>query len=112
MIRIIDPGPLTTVQDLGRPGQLRYGIPPSGAMDPYALVLANRLAGNADGAAALECTLAGPRFEVDAPCAIAVTGADTPVTVNGRAAPGWTTLALAAGDVVKVGFARSGVRSY
>jgi biotin-dependent carboxylase-like uncharacterized protein len=112
MIRILDPGPQTTVQDLGRFGQLRYGIPPSGPVDRFAFVLANRLVGNPDGAAALECTLIGPRFEVDAAGAVAVTGADVPVTVNGREAPGWTTLALKPGDVVRLGPARSGVRSY
>lgn len=112
MIHILEPGALTTIQDLGRSGQLRYGIPPSGAMDRYALILANRLAGNADGAAALECTLSGLRFEVVARCAVAVTGADMPVTVNGSAVPGWTTLLLEPGDVMKLGFARSGVRSY
>jgi biotin-dependent carboxylase-like uncharacterized protein len=112
MIEIDEPGPQTTVQDLGRRGQLRYGIPPSGPMDAFAFVLANRLAGNADTAAALECTLSGPRFRVDAPCAIAVTGADMPVAVNGQPVESWSTLALAAGDVVRVGTARSGLRSY
>ncbi len=112
MIEILDPGPQTTVQDLGRFGQLRYGIPPSGPVDGFAFVLANRLVGNPDGAAGLECTLVGPRFEVGASCAVAVAGADMPVTVNGREAPGWTTLVLGPGDVVKLGPARSGVRSY
>jgi len=112
VIKILDPGPQTTIQDLGRVGHLRYGIPPSGPVDRLAFVLANRLVGNPDGAAALECTLAGPRFEVDAPCAVATTGADMPVTVNGQEAPGWATLALQPGDVVRLGPARSGVRSY
>jgi len=111
-IRIFEPGAQTTVQDLGRPGQLRYGIPPSGPIDRASFILANRLVGNADTAAGLECTVLGPRFEVGAPCAIAVTGADMPVTINGAAAPAWATLVLHAGDVVKVGTARSGVRSY
>lgn len=112
MIRIVDPGPQTTVQDLGRPGHLREGIPPSGPMDVRAFVIANRLAGNLDGAAGLECTLLGPRFTVETACAIAVTGADAPVTVNGEAAPAWTTLVLAAGDTVRIGAARAGVRFY
>ena len=112
MIRILDAGPQTTVQDLGRTGQMRYGIPPSGPVDRFAFALANRLVGNADGAAALECTLIGPRFEVTAAGAIAVTGADMPVTVNGQRAAGWTTVALKPGDVVKLGPARTGVRSY
>ena len=112
MIRIADPGPQTTVQDLGRPGHLREGIPPSGPMDARAFVLANRLAGNPDGAAGLECTLVGPRFTVDAACAIAVTGADAPVTVNGEAAPTGVTLVLKPGDTVRIGAARGGVRIY
>jgi biotin-dependent carboxylase-like uncharacterized protein len=112
MIRIVESGASTTVQDLGRPGHLRYGIPPSGPMDRTAFLVANRLAGNADGAAALECTVLGPRFEAESPCAIAVTGADMPLTINGAQAPAWTTLALKPGDVVKLGAVRSGVRAY
>jgi antagonist of KipI len=112
MIRIADPGPQTTVQDLGRVGQLRYGIPPSGPIDVRALVVANRLVGNADGAAGLECTLVGPRFTVEAACAIAVAGAEAPITINGNAAERWTTLALSPGDTVRIAAARAGVRIY
>lgn len=112
MIRILDAGAQTTVQDLGRPGQLRYGVPPSGPVDRAAFVVANRLVGNPDGAAGLECTVLGPRFEVRAPRALALTGALMPLTVNGVDAPGWTTVAVKAGDVVKVGPTRAGVRAY
>jgi antagonist of KipI len=112
MIRILEPGALTTVQDLGRPGHLRYGIPPSGPIDHAALVTANRLAGNGEGAAGLECTVLGPRFVAEAPCAIAVTGALMPVTINGAEAPAWTTLILREGDVVKLDPARAGLRAY
>ena len=112
MIRVLEPGALTTVQDLGRRGHLRYGIPPSGPIDRQAFVVANRLAGNPDGAAGLECTVLGPRFAAEASCAIAVTGAAMPLTVNGAEAPAWTTLILEPGDVVKLGAARAGVRAY
>jgi biotin-dependent carboxylase-like uncharacterized protein len=112
MIRVLDPGPQATVQDGGRRGQMRYGIPPSGPVDRRAFVLANRLVGNADEAAGLECTLAGPRLATDAACAVAVTGAEAPLAVNGRDAPMWTTLHLAPGDVLTVGAARAGVRIY
>jgi antagonist of KipI len=112
MIRILEPGPLTTVQDAGRPGTLRYAIPPSGPVDRRAFVVANRLVGNDDGAAGLECTLMGPRFEVQVACVIAVTGAAMPVTVNGAEALSWTTVMLKAGDIVKLGAARAGVRAY
>jgi len=111
-LRVLEPGALTTVQDLGRLGHLRYGIPPSGPIDGVAFVVANRLVGNADGAAGLECTVLGPRLEVEARCAIAVTGAEMPLTVNGREAPAWTTLLLGPGDVVKLGAARAGVRAW
>ena len=112
MIRVLDPGPQTTVQDAGRRGQLRYGIPPSGPVDARSFTIANRLVGNADPDAGLEFTLIGPRLRAEGPCVVAVTGADSPVTVNDAPAAAWTTLALRAGDVVKVGPARTGVRGY
>jgi len=56
--------------------------------------------------------LMGPRFEVTAAGAIAVTGADMPVSVNGQGATGWATISVKVGDVVKLGPARTGVRSY
>jgi len=112
VIKILEPGLLTTIQDGGRSGQLRYGIPPSGPMDRRALIIANRLVGNADTAAALECAYMGPRFDVAHPCAIAVTGAPAPVTVNREPVPAWTTVVLKAGDQVRVGVPKSGVFSY
>ncbi|PYN08946.1 MAG: KipI antagonist [Candidatus Rokuibacteriota bacterium] len=112
MIRVLEPGPQTTVQDVGRTGQMRYGIPPSGPVDRSSFVLANRLVGNLDGAAALEFTLMGPRLRAETPCTLAVSGADAPVTINDAPAPTWTTLALEAGDVMKIGAARAGVRGY
>lgn len=111
-VRFLEAGMMTTVQDAGRVGQLRYGIPPSGPMDRVPFLLANRLVGNPDDAAALETSYLGPRFEVDAACAIAVTGAPVPVTVGGQQAPMWATIPLRAGDVVRVGIPRTGVRCY
>lgn len=112
MIRVVDSGPLTTVQDRGRYGQLRYGIPPSGPVDVHAHAVANRLVGNPADAAALECTLSGPRLRIETACAMAVTGAEMPVKINGTAVPMWTTLRLAPGDEVRIGMARSGLRGY
>ena len=109
---IHDGGPLTTIQDLGRPGHLRVGIPESGPMDREALVLANRLVGNADGAAALECTVIGPRVEFTDGRVVAVTGADMPVALNGAEAPRWQAFGVKAGDVLKLGPAKTGVRAY
>jgi biotin-dependent carboxylase-like uncharacterized protein len=81
-------------------------------MDRTAFIAANRLVGNGDGAAGLECTVTGPRLEMVAAGAIAVTGADMPLTVNGSEAPRWSAVAVRPGDVVRVGAARAGVRGY
>jgi len=65
-LRVLAPGLLTTVQDLGRPGHQRLGIPVSGALDPVSLRAANALVGNAPEAGALEIAYVGPTFMVDA----------------------------------------------
>ena len=109
---VLDGGPQTTVQDLGRPGYLRYGIPPSGPVDLVSFLLGNRLVGNPDTAAALECALIGPRLEMRGEAVMAVTGADMPVTVNGREIPRWTPAHLRAGDVVKLAPSPRGARAY
>ncbi|MBO9369630.1 MAG: hypothetical protein J7575_00840, partial [Chloroflexi bacterium] len=70
MLEVLDGGWLTTVQDLGRPGYERYGIPVSGAMDVFAFRVANGLVGNPPGAAGLEITLVGPVLAATAPCLI------------------------------------------
>ena len=65
-LRVLAPGLLTTVQDLGRPGYQRLGIPVSGALDPVSLRAANALAGNAPDAGALEVAYVGPALAVEA----------------------------------------------
>jgi antagonist of KipI len=111
-LHVHDAGPLTTIQDLGRPGYLRVGIPASGPMDRDAFVVANRLVGNAESAAGLECTLIGPRVEFDDDRVVAVTGAEMTVTLDNAEAPRWRAFRVKAGDVLKMGSARSGVRAY
>ena len=88
--KVINPGLLSTVQDLGRPGYFHLGIPVSGAMDRFALRAANLLVGNSEDAAALECVFLGPQLEFEIDATVAVTGADMPVRVDGEAKPGWT----------------------
>jgi antagonist of KipI len=111
-VAVQDAGLLTTVQDLGRAGHLRVGIPPSGPMDREAFVVANRLVGNPDGAAGLECTLMGPRLEFADARWVAVTGAEVSVTLDGMEMPRWASFLLRAGGVLKIGAARAGVRAY
>lgn len=112
VLTVVDPGPLTTVQDRGRPGWAHLGVPHSGALDAPAAALANRLVGNPDDAAVLETTLGGVTLRVSTAMALAVTGADSPVTVDDRPAAFGEPVAVRAGGTLRVGPARSGLRSY
>ena len=110
--RVVSPGSLTTVQDLGRYGFIDRGVPPSGALDLAALRIANLLVGNPEGAAALEVTMLGPTLEVLCDAAdVALTGADMDLSVNRQAAPMWRTLRVRKGDLIRIGQARSGCRA-
>lgn len=111
-LRILEPGPLATVQDLGRWGHRDMGVPLSGAMDLPALRIANGLAGNGRGAAGIEITWGGFRAEVITGALFAVTGADVEVALNGEAVSMWTTHRASRGDVLTVGYASLGLRSY
>jgi len=111
-VRVLESGFLTTVQDLGRPGWAHLGVPAAGAADAVSLLLGYRLCGNADGAPALELTLVGGAFAFEGPARIALTGADFTATLDGRPAPAWATLAVAPGQVLQLGPARSGTRGY
>jgi biotin-dependent carboxylase-like uncharacterized protein len=111
-VTVLDPGPLTTVQDHGRRGFAHLGVPRSGALDAAAASYANRLVGNPEDAAVLETTLGGVTVQVDGPTAVAVTGAPAGVAVDGRPRPFAEVVRLRAGQTLVVGPAASGLRSY
>jgi biotin-dependent carboxylase-like uncharacterized protein len=111
-ITVVDGGMLSTVQDLGRVGSQRYGVPVAGAMDGWALRAANRLVGNADGTAALEITLAGPTLTFDVEAEIAVTGADLGARIDGRPIEMWQSHHVWAGRVLSFRGVRAGIRAY
>ncbi|MGW3077634.1 5-oxoprolinase subunit C family protein [Kitasatospora sp. NPDC001132] len=106
------PGPLTTVQDLGRRGVAHLGVPRAGALDEPALRAANRLVGNDAGAAGLESTLGGVALRAVGTVLVAVTGAPSPVRVDGRPAAWGAPVVVPAGSVLEVGAATAGVRGY
>jgi 5-oxoprolinase (ATP-hydrolysing) subunit C len=110
-IEVVRPGVLATVQDLGRPGLGRFGVSPSGAMDPLALRMANRLLGNPAGAPALELTGPGAelRFLHDAPYALA--GADLGATLDGAPAPLHQAARAPAGAVLRFARRARGARA-
>jgi KipI family sensor histidine kinase inhibitor len=117
VLEVLEAGLLTTVQDLGRAGFQRLGVPVAGALDGAALRGANLLLGNPPGAAALECTVAGPRLRLLESATLAVTGADLrPVLERsdlGRwEVPPWSSFLARAGSVLSFEGRRSGSRAY
>jgi len=111
-LRIISPGPCTTVQDMGRFGAFESGVPVSGSLDDYAHRIANWLVGNSSGCAVLEMSVIGARFEVLCSADMAVAGASMNLHVNGKACPEWTSVRVRSGDVVELGIAENGCRAY
>lgn len=109
---VLAAGPLTTVQDLGRPGWAHLGVPRSGAADVGALSLANRLVGNVEGAAALEVTLGGFAARARADLTVAVTGASCPIRIGGVDQPRCAVLAWPRDADLALGAAPAGLRAY
>ena len=111
-LRVLASGPLSTVQDLGRPGLSGIGIGASGAADLDAFGLANRLVGNDEAAAAVEVTLGGLVVRATRGLTVAVTGAPCPVTVDDRATAANSVLRVPAGSELRLGVPERGLRSY
>lgn len=109
---MVRPGPLTLVEDLGRPGHAAIGVGRSGAADRGALRLANRAVGNPEGAAALEVLLGGLELEALRTVTLCVTGAPAPVEVGGRAVGSSYVVTARAGELVRLGTPAFGLRSY
>jgi urea carboxylase len=113
-IEVVAGGTQTTIQDWpGRLGYWEVGVPPSGPMDALSFRLANRLVGNAEGAAALECAAVGPTLRFHAPAVVALTGANMDATIDDRPAPRFGAFEIAAGSVLRLGPVRGpGNRAY
>ena len=111
-LEILTPGLATTVQDRGRFGYYRFGIPQGGAMDQYAATLANRLVGNSRDEAVLECTYLGPGLRTDTDAVVAVTGSPVDVLVNGQAVAQNARIELRAGDELTFGVIRGGSKFF
>ena len=111
-LEIRDVGPQVTVQDLGRAGNAHLGVPRSGALDAPAHRLANRLVGNDESAATLECLGGQLSFRTRTAVTIAVTGARVPVTVEGRGQDWGNAVSVPAGSLVELGAVTEGLRAY
>lgn len=111
-IKIESPGLLSTIQDLGRFGYQRYGMPVSGAMDSHSLRLANLLVGNDPGAAGIEATLAGPTLRFSAATRIALCGSGMRGMINESSVPCYQALEIKEGDLLHFVGQESGCRMY
>ncbi|MFC0273300.1 biotin-dependent carboxyltransferase family protein [Metabacillus herbersteinensis] len=111
-MKVIRPGLLTSMQDLGRYGFQKYGVIVSGAMDTMSLRIANLLVGNEEGEAALEITLMGPSLEIEEDSLIAITGGDLSPTIAGEEVPLWRPVYVKKGSVLQFGRCGTGFRSY
>ena len=104
VFEVVEPGILTMVQDLGRYGYSQFGVPPSGASDPFSLRVANLLVGNEEGEACLETAIMGLKLRAIRETIIAITGGDLSPTLNGESMEMWRSHLVIEGDVI--GFPR------
>jgi antagonist of KipI len=111
-MKVIKPGILTTVQDLGRVGYQKYGVVVSGAMDPFALRAANILLGNDDNTPGLEITMIGPslRFQKDA--WISICGGDLSAKIDGITVPLWRPIFVKENSLLTFQGPINGCRAY
>ncbi|MBM4330924.1 MAG: biotin-dependent carboxyltransferase [Deltaproteobacteria bacterium] len=109
---VLNPGAFTTIQDLGRPGYMKYGIPASGIADRFSGQVANLLVGNPPGAALLEVTLFRLELLALNDLVIAVTGGNLSPTVNRDPLPMWQALPIQKGDRVAFRARKKGFRAY
>ena len=111
-ITILNPGMLTSVQDLGRIGYQQFGVSVSGVMDPRSASIANILVGNDEGEAVLECTMMGPHIRFDAPNIIAITGGDLGATLDGQSVDTYRAIPVDAGQTLRFTMLRTGCRAF
>jgi antagonist of KipI len=111
-IKVIRPGLLASMQDLGRFGFQKYGVINSGAMDSASLRIANLLVGNEEEEAAIEVTLMGTSLLFEEDLLISITGGDLSPVIDGEAVPQWRPVYIKKGSVLQFKACKSGCRSY
>lgn len=112
VFQVLEPGILTTIQDLGRSGYSQIGVPPSGAIDSFSLRIGNLLVGNEEGEAGVEITIMGLKIKALREVVISVTGGDLNPTLNGEPLETWRSHLLIQGDILNFNGVRSGCRAY
>jgi len=111
-MQVIKGGLLTTIQDRGRFGYRKLGIPQSGVLDSRAYRQANWLVANLPDAPVLECTLLGGKFRFEQATVIAITGADMVATLNDLPCQMNRSISIKTDDILTLGYAKQGARTY
>jgi biotin-dependent carboxylase-like uncharacterized protein len=111
-IEVLRPGLLTTVQDRGRFGYQKFGVPVSGAVDEIALRVANVLVGNPQGAAALEVTALGPQLRFLTDAVVALAGAEVEADLDGRPVSWYKSFRIRARQALDMRTCTRGLRAY
>jgi antagonist of KipI len=101
-LEVLEASGLATIQDSGRRGWRRFGVPLSGPVDAFAFHAANALAGNSAGQAALEIGLGDITFRAQRDCVIAVTGAGYALTVYIWDFPLWGSYYVRSGWLIRL----------
>jgi biotin-dependent carboxylase-like uncharacterized protein len=109
---VLEPGVLTTIQDLGRYGFSQFGVPPSGASDLFSLKAGNLLVGNRAEDASLETMVMGLKLKALSEVVISITGGDLFPTLNGEPLEMWRAHLLVEGDVITFKRIQNGCRAY
>ncbi|NDI35685.1 biotin-dependent carboxyltransferase family protein [Chengkuizengella sediminis] len=111
-LKILKPGMLTTIQDLGRVGYQKYGVVAGGVMDSYAARIANLLVGNEEDAAVMEMSMIGPSIEFQEDSLISICGGDLSAIIDGERVPMWRPIIIKAGSCLQFSNVKSGCRAY
>ena len=109
---VLSHGIQSTIQDLGRKGLAKIGVSSAGALDEFAFSYANMLLGNKHGTNMLEIVLGGIKLKAKGSTVMVLTGAKVNATINNQVIEVWKSYKICAGDIIDLGFAKSGVRVY
>jgi len=109
---VLNPGVYSTLQDLGRPGYMKYGIPASGAADRFSAQVVKLLVGNKLEAAVLETTLFRLELLALSNLTVAVAGGDLSPTVNKTPFPMWRAVSIQTGDRIAFRGRKKGFRAF
>ncbi|WP_264193778.1 biotin-dependent carboxyltransferase family protein [Cytobacillus firmus] len=112
MIKVLKPGLLSSIQDLGRTGYQKFGVIASGAMDPFSHRMANLLSGNEENDPALEITMMGPTLTFEEDTLISICGGDLSPSINGQPIRTWRSVFVKKGSELKFGGCQKGCRAY